>query len=77
MQEFQSRQRIVYYDIFDIYWGETMRISCRCGNTETFSNRMGNFEIHFIKFSADSKTGVITVVCKACGQETEEILIGL
>ncbi len=53
-----------------------MRISCICGNTETFSNKMENFEVHLIKFTADSKTGVISVVCKLCGQKTEEILIG-
>lgn len=54
-----------------------MRISCRCGNTETFSNKMDNFDVHLIRFSVDSKTAVISVVCKACGQETEEILIGV
>jgi len=54
-----------------------MRISCKCGHTETFSNKMKNFEIRLVKFSADSKTGVISIVCKACGQATEEILIGV
>ncbi|XFO64819.1 hypothetical protein SPSIL_009280 [Sporomusa silvacetica DSM 10669] len=53
-----------------------MRISCRCGHTETFSNKMENFEIRLIRFSVDSKTGVISIICKSCGQETEEILIG-
>jgi hypothetical protein len=53
-----------------------MRVSCTCGNTEIFSNKMEHFEIHLIKFTEDSETGKISVICKSCGNETEEILIG-
>jgi len=53
-----------------------MRISCTCGNTEMLSNKMENFEVHLIKFSSDSETGRISIVCNACGHESEEILIG-
>lgn len=54
-----------------------MRINCKCGNTETFSNKMENFQIRLIRFSTDSKTGVISIACKNCGHESEEILIGI
>ena len=54
-----------------------MKISCKCGNTEAFSNKMENFEIHLLKYSEDSKTGVISVVCKKCKHETKEILIAI
>ncbi|XER15644.1 hypothetical protein SATMO3_59400 [Sporomusa aerivorans] len=53
-----------------------MRISCRCGHTELLSNKMENFEVHLIRFFIDSKTGVISVVCKNCGHKSEEVLIG-
>ncbi len=53
-----------------------MRISCTCGNTESISNQMEDFEVHLIKFTEDSETGRISVVCNVCGHETEEILIG-
>jgi hypothetical protein len=53
-----------------------MRISCTCGNTESISNKMENFEVHLIKFTPDSETGRISVVCNVCGHETEEVLIG-
>ena len=53
-----------------------MRISCICGNTETISNKMDNFEIHVIRHSSDSKTVVISILCKLCEQETEQILLG-
>jgi hypothetical protein len=56
--------------------GSIMRISCTCGNTEMLSNKMENFEVHLIKFSSDSETGRISIVCNACGHESEEILIG-
>jgi hypothetical protein len=53
-----------------------MRISCTCGNTETLSSEMENFEVHLIKFSSDSQTGKISVICNVCGNESEEMLIG-
>jgi hypothetical protein len=56
--------------------GNHMRISCTCGNTETLLNKMENFEIRLIRISEDSKTLVISVVCKLCSNETEKILIG-
>jgi hypothetical protein len=53
-----------------------MRISCTCGNTEAFSNEMENFEVRLIRFSADSQTGVMRIVCIECGEVTEEMLMG-
>jgi hypothetical protein len=53
-----------------------MRISCTCGNTESFVNKMEKFEVRLIRHFADSKTLVISVVCKLCGHESEKILIG-
>jgi hypothetical protein len=54
-----------------------MIISCICGNAEKLSNKMENFEIRIVRTSADSKTLIISVVCKLCGQETESILLGV
>ena len=54
----------------------SLRVSCICGNTEHLSNKMENFKLCLTKFSLDSKTARIRLVCKTCGQETEEILIG-
>lgn len=53
-----------------------MRIICTYGNTESISNEIRNFENRLIRYSADSKTVVISVVCKVCGHETEQIVIG-
>ncbi|MBU2702700.1 hypothetical protein Ga0466249_003835 [Sporomusaceae bacterium BoRhaA] len=53
-----------------------MRVSCACGNTELFSNKMVHFEVDLIRISTDSKTLVISVVCKLCGNESERILMG-
>jgi hypothetical protein len=32
-----------------------MLISCTCGNTESISNKMENFEVHLIKFTLTAK----------------------
>jgi hypothetical protein len=53
-----------------------MIISCICGNTEKFSNKMENFETRIIKNSEDSKTLVVAVGCRLCGRESEKILLG-
>ncbi len=54
----------------------SFRLSCTCGNTEIVSNQMEKFQFSLVKFSVDSKTGKMRIICKACGQETEELLIG-
>ena len=54
----------------------SLRLSCTCGNTEILSNNMEKFQFSLIKFSPDSKTGKMRIICKACGQETEDLLIG-
>ncbi|MBU2700802.1 hypothetical protein Ga0466249_001907 [Sporomusaceae bacterium BoRhaA] len=54
----------------------SLRVSCLCGNTERLSNKMEKFNICLSKFMSDSQTGKIKLICKACGQETDEILIG-
>ena len=59
-----------------IYWRNIMQINCTCGNIEKFSNKMENFEVHIVRNSVDSKTLIIAVVCKLCGEETEQILLG-
>jgi hypothetical protein len=56
---------------------ELMRVSCTCGKTETFSNKIENFKIRLIRNSEESKTLMISVVGKLCGNETEKILIGI
>ena len=54
----------------------SLTVSCICGNTDHLSNKMETFEVHLVRFTTDSKTGVIFVVCKLCGHKTEPILIG-
>ncbi len=54
----------------------SLRISCVCGNTEHLSNKMEKFEVCLTKFSPDSKTARVRLICKACTQATEDILIG-
>jgi hypothetical protein len=54
----------------------SITVHCTCGNTDHLSNKMEAFEVHLVRFTTDSKTGVISVACKLCGCKTEPILIG-
>jgi hypothetical protein len=72
-RNFDKFREIFHYAV---YIGGTNARSCTCGNTETLSNKMENFKVHLIKFSPDSETGRISIVCNICGHESEEVLIG-